>query len=67
MGVVFIELTSSSQGLVERLLIRRTQKKVAEKFGIQLELEIELLGNWQDLEAEDKAAKKPSQRKQSKK
>ena len=48
-------------------LIRRTQKKVAEKFGIQLELEIELLGNWQDLEAEDKAAKKPSQRKQSKK
>jgi UDP-N-acetylmuramate dehydrogenase len=47
-------------------LIHLTQEKVAQKFGIKLELEIELIGNWQNVEATEKAAKKPLQRKQSK-
>jgi len=48
-------------------LIHLVQRKVAEKSGIQLDLEIELLGNWQDVENKETTAKKSLQRKQNKK
>jgi UDP-N-acetylmuramate dehydrogenase len=44
-------------------LILLAQQKVKDKLGVQLELEVELLGNWQDFIADEKSSKKSSLRK----